>query len=144
MKVTPEIMRIVAAAKTIAIVGLSSQPARPSFGVARYLQSQGYRIIPVNPQEKEVLGETAYPSLAAAAAAAGPIDIVDVFRRSEFVPEIATAAIAIGAKLLWLQEGVSHEAAEAAVRAAGRAVVSDQCLLKQHARWRIAETARSA
>jgi predicted CoA-binding protein len=136
MKATPEIMTAVAAARTIAVVGLSSNPARPSFGVARYLQSQGFRILPVNPNETEVLGEAAYPDLAAARAAVGPIDIVDVFRKSEFVPAIAAEAAAIGAKVLWLQEGVSHEAAEAAAREAGLAVVSDQCLLKQHARWR--------
>ncbi len=136
MRITPEIMEIVAGAHTVAVVGLSSNPARPSFGVARYLQSQGYRILPINPQEKEVLGEKAYPSLEAVPPEIGRIDIVDVFRRSEFVPEIAAAAIRVGARLLWLQEGVAHEAAEAAAREAGLAVVSDLCLLKQHARWR--------
>ncbi len=142
MKVTPEILAIVAGAHTIAVVGLSGNPARPSFGVARYLQAQGYRILPINPGESEVLGERAYPSLEQAAEAAGPIDIVDVFRRSEFVPEIAAAAIRVGARLLWLQEGVAHAEAEAAARAAGLAVVSDLCLLKQHARWRAEEAAR--
>jgi predicted CoA-binding protein len=144
MKATPEVMAIVAGARNIAVVGLSANPARPSFGVARYLQSQGYRILPINPNETEVLGEKAYPDLASARAAAGPIDIVDVFRRSEAVPAIAAEAIAIGARLLWLQEGVAHEAAEAAARAAGLAVVSDQCLLKQHARWRAEQGGKPA
>lgn len=136
MKLAPEILEIVADAYNIAVVGLSSNPARPSFGVARYLQSQGYKIIPVNPTETEVLGEKAYPSLAAVPLELGRIDIVDVFRRSEFVPEVAASAIQVGARLLWLQEGVSHPEAEAEAREAGLAVVSDMCLLKMHARRR--------
>lgn len=135
MKPRPEILETIRAARTIAMVGLSSKPARPSYGVARYLQSQGYRIIPVNPGERAVLGETAFPSLDAIPAALRPVDIVDVFRRSEFVPEIAEQAIRLGARLLWLQEGVSHAEAEARAREAGLQVVSDACLLKAHGRF---------
>jgi len=130
-------------ARTIAVVGLSSNPARPSYGVARYLQQQGYRIIPVNPKETVVLGEPAFADLEQAAAgaaahptAARPIDIVCVFRRSEHVPAIARAAARIGAGMLWLQEGVTQPAAEAAARAAGLLVVADHCLLKAHIRLR--------
>src|SRR5439155_10922087 len=94
--------------RTIAVVGLSSNPARASYGVARYLQRQGYRIIPVNPNEREVLGEPAYPSLYDLPV---PVDVVDVFRRSEYVPEIVDAAIVIGASALWLQFGVVHPVA---------------------------------
>ncbi len=116
-------------ARTIAVVGLSSNPLRPSHGVAAYLQSQSYRVIPVNPGEATVLGERAYPRLEDVPV---PVDIVDVFRRSDAVPEIAASAIAIGAKMLWLQEGVTHPAAEAQARAAGLLVVSDRCILKAH------------
>lgn len=135
MKLPEEAVEAMRRARTIAVVGLSSHPTRPSFGVARYLQSQGYRILPVNPNESSVLGETAFADLDQAAAAT-PIDIVDVFRRPEHVPEVAAAAIRIGAKVLWLQEGVSHREAEEAARAAGLVVVADRCLLKEHARLR--------
>lgn len=134
MKISDDILQAVRGARTIAVVGLSANPARPSFGVARYLQSQGYRIIPVNPAVAAVLGERAYPSLDAIPADQRP-EIVDVFRRSEFVPAIAAAAARLGARLLWLQEGVSHPAAEAAAAAAGLLVVSDACLLKVHSRF---------
>lgn len=129
-------------AKTIAVVGLSPNPARPSYGVARYLQKQGYRIVPVNPAETQILGETAYPDLESARAAVGAIDIVDVFRRSEHVPEIARAAVRIGARMLWLQEGVTHAAAEAAARRAGLCVVADHCLLKADLRLRVRQQAQ--
>jgi len=134
VKIGDDILAEVRGARTIAVVGLSDNPARPSFGVARYLQSQGYRIIPVNPGVSEVLGERAYASLDDIPAAQRP-EIVDVFRRAEFVPEIAAAAARIGARLLWLQEGVSHPQAEAAAAAAGMLVVSDACLLKVHSRF---------
>ncbi|MGH9481962.1 MAG: CoA-binding protein [Terriglobales bacterium] len=134
MKVSETAMAMVRQARVIAVVGLSSKPARASYGVARYLQRQGYRIVPVNPGEREVLGEPAYTDLDAAAAGVAGIEIVDVFRRSEHVPAVAEAAIRIGAKLLWLQEGVTHPEAEAAARAAGLEVVANRCLLKQHAR----------
>ena len=117
--------------KTIAVVGLSSNRRRPSYGVSEYMQSMGYRIIPVNPQETEVLGEKAYASLDYVPE---PVDIVNVFRRSEFVPEIVDAAIRIGAKCVWMQEGVTHEEAAAKARAAGLEVVMNRCILKEHRR----------
>ncbi|HZT29781.1 MAG TPA: CoA-binding protein [Bryobacteraceae bacterium] len=124
----PEILR---SARTIAVVGLSSKRYRPSYGVAEYLQRSGYRIIPVNPQETEVLGEKAWPALESVPEA---IDIVDIFRRSESVPEIVEAAIRVGARAVWMQEGVIHEEAAARARAAGLEVVMDRCILKEHRR----------
>lgn len=115
--------------KTIAVVGLSSSRFRPSYGVSEYMQQQGYRIIPVNPGETEVLGEKAYASLSDVPY---PIDIVDVFRRSEFVPEIVEEAIRIGANAIWLQEDVVHEEAAERARQAGLFVVMDRCILKDH------------
>ncbi|MGH9487238.1 MAG: CoA-binding protein [Terriglobales bacterium] len=134
MKPSPEILETIRTAHTIAVVGLSSNPARPSFGVARYLQTQGYRIIPVNPREREVLGEPTWPSLDDIPAALRPVEIVDVFRRSEFVPDVANQAIRLGARLLWLQEGVMHKESEDKARAAGLQVLADACLLKVHGR----------
>ncbi|HTA46771.1 MAG TPA: CoA-binding protein [Bryobacteraceae bacterium] len=116
-------------AKTIAVVGLSNRRSRPSYGVSEYMQSSGYRIIPVNPNETEVLGEKAYASLDEVPE---QIDIVDVFRRSECVPDIVDAAIRIGAKGVWMQEGVIHEAAANKARSAGLDVVMDRCILKEH------------
>jgi hypothetical protein len=116
---------------TIAVVGLSGKRFRPSYGVAEYMQRAGYRIIPVNPQEAEVLGEKAYPDLESIPEA---IDIVDVFRRSEFVPEIVDAAIRKGAKVIWMQEGVVHEDAAHRAMDAGLTVVMDRCILKDHRR----------
>lgn len=116
-------------AKTIAVVGLSSRRSRPSYGVSEYMQSKGYRIIPVNPNETEVLGEKAWSSLDEVPE---QVDIVDVFRRSECVPDIVDAAIRIGARGVWLQEGVVHEAAASKARAAGLEVVMDRCILKEH------------
>jgi predicted CoA-binding protein len=124
--------------RTIAVVGLSSKRYRPSYGVAEYMQRAGYRIIPVNPHETEVLGEKCYPSLEAVP---GPIDIVDIFRRTEFVPEIVAAAIRIGARAIWMQEGVIHEEAANTARAAGLAVVMDRCILKDHRRMTITQKA---
>lgn len=128
MKHFSEILR---SARTIAVVGVSSKRFRPSYGVTEYMQRAGYRIIPVNPQETEVLGEKSYPDLDSVP---GPIDIVDIFRRSEFVPEIVEAAIRKGAKLIWMQEGVVHEQAARRAQAAGLAVVMDHCILKEHRR----------
>ncbi len=102
---------------------------RPSNGVAAYMQRAGYRIIPVNPNETEVLGEKSYARLEDVPER---IDIVDVFRRSEYVPEIVESAIRIGAKTVWMQEGVEHEAAAARARQAGLDVVMDRCILKEH------------
>ncbi|HEY4086102.1 MAG TPA: CoA-binding protein [Bryobacteraceae bacterium] len=115
--------------RIIAVVGLSGNRRRPSYGVSEYMQSMGYRIIPVNPQETEVLGEKAYASLDSVP---GPVDIVNIFRRSEFVPEIVDAAIRMGAKCVWMQEGVIHEEAAARARAAGLEVVMNRCILKEH------------
>lgn len=117
--------------RTIAVVGLSSSKMRPSHGVAEYLQRAGYKIIPVNPNETEVLGERAVARLEDINE---KVDIVDIFRRSEFVPEVVESAIAIGAKAVWMQEGVIHEAAAQRASAAGLEVVMDKCILKEHAR----------
>lgn len=126
-----EIRKLLESARTIAVVGLSSNPMRPSYGVAEYLQRAGYKIIPVNPNEREVLGERAVQGLEDIR---DKIDIVDVFRRPEFVPEVAESAIGIGARALWLQEGVIHEAAAKRARDAGLFVVMDHCILKEHVR----------
>jgi predicted CoA-binding protein len=122
---------LLAGARTIAVVGLSNKRYRASYGVSEYLKSAGYKIIPINPQEDQVLGERAYPDLDSVPE---PVDIVDIFRRSEFVPEIVDAAIRIGAKAVWMQETVRHEEAAAKARAAGLAVVMDRCILKDHRR----------
>jgi len=116
--------------RTIAVVGLSSNPARPSYGVASYMKIQGYRVIPVNPNETHVLGEPAYPSRAQVP---GAIDLVNIFRKPEDAFPIVEEAIARGAKAIWMQEGVINE--QAAVRAigAGLFVVMDRCWLKEHA-----------
>jgi len=116
-------------AKTIAVVGLSSRRSRPSYGVSEYMQSRGYRIIPVNPNETEILGEKVWPSLEEIPE---HVDIVDIFRRPECVPEIVDAAIRIGAKGIWMQEGVVHDEAAGKARAAGLEVVMDRCILKEH------------
>ena len=116
-------------ARTIAVVGLSSKRYRPSYGVAAYMQSAGYRIIPVNPNETEVLGEKCYARLEDIPE---KIDIVDIFRRSELVPEVVESAIRIGAKTVWMQEGVVHEEAARRAREAGLEVVMDLCILKEH------------
>ena len=115
--------------RTIAVVGLSSQRSRPSHSVTAYMQSQGYRIIPINPHETEVLGERAYARLQDVPE---PVEIVDVFRRSEHVAVVVEDAIEIGAKVLWLQEGVVDEEAAARARRAGLEVVMDLCILKEH------------
>jgi predicted CoA-binding protein len=125
------VSQILQSARTIAVVGVSSKRFRPSYGVTEYLQRAGYRIIPVNPQEAEVLGEKSYPDLDSVP---GPIDIVDIFRRSEFVPEIVEAAIRKGAKLIWMQEGVVHEEAARRAEGAGLVVIMDHCILKEHRR----------
>ena len=125
--------RILRSARTIAVVGLSPDPHRPSHGVARYLQRAGYRIIPVNPKVEEVLGEAAYANLTDVPHA---VDVVDVFRRSEFVGPIVDEAIAIKAHAIWLQDGVVDEAAAARARAAGLDVVMDDCMMRRHAALR--------
>lgn len=115
--------------KTIAVVGLSGRRHRPSYGVAEYLKSVGYRVIPVNPSQTEVLGEKAYARLEDIPE---HVDIVDIFRRSEFVPEIVESAIRIGARGVWMQEGVIHSEAAERARRAGLLVVMNTCILKEH------------
>ncbi len=127
------VAQILRSAKTIAVVGLSSNPMRASNEVAAYLKLAGYRIIPVNPNETEVLGEKAYARLEDVPE---PVDIVDVFRRAEDVPPVADATIGIGAKVLWLQLGIANAEAAAKARAAGLVVVEDACLLVEHKRRR--------
>jgi predicted CoA-binding protein len=113
---------------TVAVVGLSSNPERDSYDVARYLQSMGYRIIPVNPNEAEVLGQRAYPDLLSIP---GAVDVVDIFRRSEAVPPIVEQAIEIGAKAVWMQKGIRNEQAAQRAVAAGLLVVMDHCMLEE-------------
>jgi predicted CoA-binding protein len=125
------IAELLASARVIAVVGLSSKKHRPSYGVSEYMQRAGYRIIPVNPNEGSVLGEKAYPSLETIPER---VDIVNIFRRSEFVPEIVEQAIRIGAQAIWMQEGVVHEQAAERARQAGLTVVMDRCILKEHRR----------
>lgn len=114
-------------AREIAVVGISDKPERPSHEVAAFLQGRGYRIVPINPSLKEVLGERCYPSLAAYGK---PVDIVDVFRASDAVPPIVDEAIATGARCVWMQEGVSHEEAARKALGAGLLVVQDRCIKK--------------
>ena len=129
-----EIGQLLKSSKTIAVVGLSDSPLRPSHGVSAYMQSHGYRIVPVNPRIRGSLGEKAVPSLADVKE---KIDIVDVFRRSEFVPDIVDEAIRLKLPAIWMQEGVIHEDAAAKARKAGIFVVMDRCILKEHrARFR--------
>ena len=122
------IANLLASSKTIAVVGLSSKSFRPSFGVSQYLQSAGYRIIPVNPNESSILGEKCYARLEDIPE---KIDIVDIFRRSELVPEVVDAAIQIGARAVWMQEGVVNDPSAAAARRAGLFVVMDICIAKE-------------
>jgi len=122
---------LLSSAQTIAVVGLSNNPLRASHNVAEYLQSKGYRIIPVNPNVTEVLGERAVASLDEIS---GPIDIVDVFRRSEYVPEIVDAAIRKGARCVWMQMGVSHAEAAELAEEQGIVVVMDRCIMREHGR----------
>lgn len=129
VKVPTSIPEALKTAKTIAVVGLSSSPMRPSHGVSAYMQGQGYRIIPVNPNISEVLGEKAYASLSQVAE---KIDVVEIFRRSEFVPVIVDEAIKLKVPVIWMQEGVIHEAAAEKARKAGIFVVMDRCMLKEH------------
>jgi uncharacterized protein len=125
---------VLARARTIAIVGLSDKPERDSNEVARYLQAQRYRVIPVNPAVREVLGERSYPSLADVPSEIA-IDVVDVFRRSEETPAIVDAAIARKVPVVWMQLGISNAAAAETGRRAGLTVVEDRCLMTDHRRW---------
>ena len=119
--------------KRIAVVGLSSDPARPSYGVSEYMQSAGYQIVPVNPNETDVLGEPSYASLEDVPQ---KLEIVDIFRRPEEVPPVVDAAIRAGAKVVWMQQGIVNEAAAEKARAAGITVVMDACLLIEHKKRR--------
>ena len=123
---------LLSASRVIAVVGLSSKRFRPSYGVAEYMQREGYRIIPVNPNETEVLGEKAYASLEDIPE---HIDIVDIFRRSEFVAPIVESAIRVGAAAVWMQEEVVDQAAADKAKKAGLSVVMDRCILKEHRRY---------
>ena len=133
MNTISELRRILGSARTLAVVGLSPQWHRPSFFAAKYMLEHGYRVVPVNPTAKEILGQRCYPSVTQAAQD-HQIDIVDCFRRSEDIPPIADEAIAIGAKCLWMQIGVIDEASAAKARAAGLDVVMDRCVKIEHAR----------
>src|SRR6267378_5328360 len=125
------ITKILRENKTIAVVGLSSNPMRPSFGVTEYMQEAGYRIIPVNPNETEVLGEHSYARLEDVPE---KIDIVNVFRRAEDVPPVVESAIRIGAKVVWMQSGIENEAAAEMARSRGLVVIEDACILVEHRR----------
>lgn len=122
---------ILLSAKTIASVGISSNPQKESFGVVLYLKDHGYRIIPVNPTAAEIMGEKAYPELSAVPE---KIDVVQVFRRPEDVPPVVEEAIKVGAKVVWMQEGIVNEEAAAMARAAGLQVVMDACMRASHRR----------
>lgn len=115
--------------KTIAVVGLSSNPMRPSYGVTEYMKSAGYRIIPVNPNETEVLGEKSYARLEDVP---GKIEILNIFRRAPEVPAVVESAIRVGAKVVWMQLGIENEEAAEKARAAGLTVVEDACILIEH------------
>jgi len=126
-----QIEKILREAKTIAVVGLSDDPAKASHGVGLYLVSQGYEVIPVNPNAVEVLGRKSYPDVPSIGR---PVDVVDIFRPSEAVPPIVAQAIAAGAKVVWMQQGIFHAEAERQAKAAGLQVVMDRCMMKEHYR----------
>ena len=133
MKESDPIYEVLSRAKTIAVVGLSESPMRPSHGVSVYMQAAGYRIIPVNPQIAEALGEKSYPSLLEIPlSVTEKIDLVDVFRRPEYVDQIVEEAIQLKIPAIWLQEGVINERAAEKARKAGMFVVMDRCVLKEH------------
>lgn len=130
-----DIANILATCRTVAVVGLSANPARPSYGVAQYMQAHGWRIIPINPNETDILGEKCFPSLTAAASQE-KFDLVNVFRNSADVPPIVEEAIALaslaGIKAIWMQQGISNPQAAAAAQASGLIVVQDRCLKIEH------------
>jgi predicted CoA-binding protein len=125
--------RILRDSHTVALVGASSDEERPSYRVFSYLKEQGYRVIPVNPLFSQVLGETSYPDLVAIPE---KVDVVDIFRRAEDVPPVVDQAISIGAKVVWMQQGVVNEAAASRAREAGLQVVMDKCMRKEHLKMR--------
>jgi uncharacterized protein len=124
-----DIEEILDSCRTIAVVGLSDDPSRPSYRVARYMKDHGYKIVPVNPNSKEILSEVCYPNLASLERG---VDLVDIFRRSDAVTDIVDEAIKMGAKVIWMQEGVVNEEAAARARQAGLKVVMDKCIMKEH------------
>ncbi len=124
---------VLSSSRVVAIVGLSQKPDRPSYKVASYLKEHGYRIIPVNPEAREILGETCYADLVSIPE---PVDVVDIFRRSEEVPAIVEQAIRIGAKVVWMQEGVINNEAAVQARGTGLLVVMDKCMRKEHLNFR--------
>ena len=130
------IRTILETCRTLAVVGLSSKSWRPSYGVSSYMQSHGYRVIPVNPNEDFILGEKCYPSLDDVPES---FDAVVIFRRSEFVPEVVEGAIRRGTRVVWMQEGVQHEDAARRAREAGLEVVQNRCILKEYARRFVSE-----
>lgn len=130
--------KILKAYRTVAVVGLSPDVERPSFRVASYLQEHGYKIIPVNPNFSEILGETSYPDLASIGE---PVDVIDIFRRAEETPAIVEQAIAKGAKAVWMQEGVVNRTAASMARKAGLMVVMDRCMRKEHLKMQRAKEA---
>jgi len=133
LKQSDPIYELLSRAKTIAVVGLSESPMRPSHGVSAYMQAEGYKIIPVNPNISEALGERAYPSLLdLPLEVREKIDLVDVFRRPEYVDEIVEQAIQLKIPAIWMQEGVINERAAEKARKAGIVVVMDRCVLKEH------------
>jgi uncharacterized protein len=138
VKQSDPIYELLSRAKTIAVVGLSESPMRPSHGVSAYMQAQGYKIVPVNPRITEALGEKSYASLLELPTeVAKKVDVVDVFRRPEYVDEIVDQAIRLKIPAIWMQEGVINEGAADKARKAGMFVVMDRCILKEHqARFR--------
>jgi predicted CoA-binding protein len=124
-----EIRQILGSSKVIAVVGLSDNPDRDSYRVASYLKQHGYRIIPINPNAKEILGEKAYPDLLSLPE---KVDVVDIFRKVDAVPGIVDEAISIGAKVVWMQEGIVHNASAEKARAKGLKVVMGKCMMKEH------------
>ncbi len=133
----PDLVReILGKYKTLTVVGLSSKPSRPSYGVAAYMKANGYRIVAVNPNEESVFGEKAY---ARVEDVPGPLEVVVIFRKPEFVPEIVESAIRKKAKVIWMQEGIVHEEAAQRARQAGLEVIQDHCILKEHAKRFVAE-----
>ncbi len=126
-----DLKRILGETKTIAVVGLSADPTKDSHRVAAYLKARGYHIIPINPGAQEILGEKSYPNLESIPER---VDVVDVFRRSEHMPEIAEHAVKIGTKVLWMQMGITNEDAAKTAQAGGLEVVQDRCMMAEHSR----------
>ena len=127
------IRHVLSTMKTIAVVGLSTDPSKDSYRVAQYVKEHGYRIIPVNPGSNEILGEKSYPDLKSIGE---PVEVVDVFRRPEHVPDIAKEAVAISAKVLWLQLGIESEEGAAIARKGGLSVIQNACMMQEHKRLR--------